>query len=41
VGAAETPIMIEVGRARVGIRRGFDAQTLRALLAVLAKVVGA
>ncbi len=31
----ETPIVIEVGRARVGVRRGFDAATLRSVLDVL------
>jgi len=35
MGPLDTPIVIEVGQARVGIRRGFDAETLRALLAVL------
>jgi hypothetical protein len=33
--APETPILIEAGGARVGVRRGFDAETLRAVLAVL------
>jgi hypothetical protein len=32
---AETPIVIEVGSARVGVTRGFDAATLRSVLAVL------
>jgi hypothetical protein len=32
---AETPVVIEVGRARVGVRRGFDAATLRVVLDVL------
>jgi hypothetical protein len=32
---AETPILIEVGVARVGIRRGFDPEALRAVLEVL------
>jgi hypothetical protein len=33
--AAETPILIEVGVARVGVRRGFDREALRAVLEVL------
>ncbi|MEJ7735011.1 MAG: hypothetical protein WKG00_38205 [Polyangiaceae bacterium] len=41
LATAETPMVLEVGRARVGIRRGFDAETLRALLTVLAEVAGA
>ena len=32
---AETPILIEVGVVRVGVRRGFDAETLRVVLDVL------
>ena len=32
---AETPILIELGPARLGIRRGFDPETLRAVLGVL------
>jgi hypothetical protein len=32
---AETPILIEVGDARLGVRRGFDPATLRAVLDVL------
>jgi len=31
----ETPILIEVGAARLGVRRGFDAGALRAVLDVL------
>jgi hypothetical protein len=31
----ETPIVIEVGGARLGVRRGFDAGTLRTVLDVL------
>lgn len=34
-GAAETPILIEAGGARLGVRRGFDPETLRAVLEVL------
>jgi hypothetical protein len=33
--AAETPLVIEVGSARVGVRRGFDPEALRAVLEVL------
>ena len=33
--AAETPIVIEVGDVRLGVRRGFDAECLRAVLEVL------
>jgi len=33
--AAETPIVIEVGDARLGVRRGFDPGVLRAVLDVL------
>jgi hypothetical protein len=32
---AETPIMLEVGGVRVGVRRGFDRGALRELLDVL------
>jgi hypothetical protein len=32
---AETPIVIEVGQARVGVRRGFDTAALRTVLDVL------
>jgi hypothetical protein len=32
---AETPILIEVGNARLGVRRGFDAEALRAVLDLL------
>jgi hypothetical protein len=32
---AETPIVIEMGGARVGVRRGFDRGALRAILDVL------
>jgi hypothetical protein len=32
---AETPILIEVGVARVGVQRGFDPEALRAVLEVL------
>jgi transposase len=31
----ETPILIEVGHARVGVRRGFDAASLRVVLDIL------
>ncbi len=31
----ETPILIEVGGARLGVRRGFDPETLRAVLEAL------
>jgi hypothetical protein len=31
----ETPIFIEVGHTRVGVRRGFDAASLRVVLDVL------
>jgi hypothetical protein len=31
----ETPVVIEIGSARVGVRRGFDAATLRSVLDVL------
>jgi hypothetical protein len=31
----ETPILIEVGTARLGVRRGFDPGALRAVLDVL------
>jgi hypothetical protein len=33
--AAETPIVIEVGNARLGVRRGFDPGALRAVLDLL------
>jgi hypothetical protein len=33
--AAETPILIEVRGARLGVRRGFDPETLQAVLDVL------
>ncbi len=32
---AETPILIELGNARVGVQRGFDREALRAVLEVL------
>lgn len=35
VAATETPIVIEVGGARVAVRRGFDGEALRDVLAVL------
>ncbi len=35
VPAAETAIVIELGAARLGVRRGFDPETLRAVLDVL------
>jgi|SRR5580693_320291 hypothetical protein len=35
VVAEETPILIEVGVARVGVRRGFAPEALRAVLEVL------
>jgi hypothetical protein len=31
----ETPITIELGAARLGVRRGFDPEALRAVLALL------
>jgi hypothetical protein len=31
----ETPILIEVGGARLGVQRGFDPETLRAVLEAL------
>ena len=34
-GAVDTPIVVELGGARVGVRRGFDRETLRALFEVL------
>src|SRR5262249_9609977 len=37
----DTSIVIEVGQARVGIRRGFDRETLRGLLELLDRVGGA
>ncbi|MCK6572445.1 hypothetical protein L6V77_15260 [Myxococcota bacterium] len=33
--ATETPITLEVGAVRLAVRRGFDAEVLRQLLAVL------
>jgi hypothetical protein len=33
--AMETPILIELGSARLGVRRGFDPAALRAVLDVL------
>jgi hypothetical protein len=33
--ATETPIVIEIGSARLGVRRGFDPEALRTLLDVL------
>jgi hypothetical protein len=33
--STETPILIELGTARLGVRRGFDPETLRAVLDVL------
>jgi hypothetical protein len=33
--AVETPIVIELGAARLGVRRGFDPEALRAVLGVL------
>lgn len=32
---AASPIVVEVGGARVAVQRGFDADALRAVLAVL------
>lgn len=32
---AETPVVLDFGRARLELRRGFDAETLRAVLGVL------
>jgi len=36
-GAAvvDTPVVVELGPARIGVRRGFDADTLRGVLEVL------
>jgi hypothetical protein len=34
----ETPILIELGTARLGVRRGFDPETLRAVVDVLGGV---
>jgi hypothetical protein len=33
--STETPILIEVGDGRVGVRRGFDASSLRVVLDIL------
>jgi hypothetical protein len=33
--AIETPIFIELGNVRLGVVRGFDLETLRAVLGVL------
>ena len=33
--ATETPILVEVGAVRVGVRRGFDPEVLRTVLDVL------
>lgn len=33
--ATETAIVIEIGKARLGVRRGFDAEVLRAVLELL------
>lgn len=35
VEVTETPIVIEVGQGRVGVRRGFDAASLRVVLDLL------
>lgn len=32
---SETPILIEIAGARLGVRRGFDSETLRAVIAAL------
>jgi hypothetical protein len=34
----DTPIVVELGHARIGIRRGFDAETLRGVLDVLGRL---
>jgi hypothetical protein len=33
--ATETPILIEVGHTRIGVRRGFDVASLRIVLDIL------
>jgi hypothetical protein len=35
VAAGETPIMIEIGAVRLGVRRGFDRDALREVLALV------
>jgi hypothetical protein len=35
IAVEETPILIEVGVARVGVRRGFDPEALRVVVDVL------
>jgi hypothetical protein len=35
VPAGETPILIDVGAARLGVCRGFDPETLRAVVDLL------
>jgi len=37
-GVVDTPIVVELGRARVGVRRGFDAEALRGVLQVLGEL---
>ena len=37
----DTPIVVERGAARIGVRRGFDADTLRGVLEVLDRLEGA
>jgi hypothetical protein len=34
----DTPIVVELGGARIGVRRGFDAETLRAVLELLGRL---
>jgi hypothetical protein len=36
--AVDTPIVVELGRARIGVRRGFDGETLRAVLELLGRL---
>ena len=36
--ALDTPIVVEVGGARLGVRRGFDRETLRGLLELLGEL---
>jgi hypothetical protein len=35
VAEVDSPIVVELGRARVGVRRGFDPDVLRAVIEVL------
>lgn len=36
--AVDTPIVVELGPARIGVRRGFDAETLRAVVELLGRL---